>query len=113
MKSDSTYTSNVKVWKTVGEMTVYSAAENKESIMDALRAATVLEIDLTAVTEIDSSGLQLLVLAKREAERQQKSVKITGHSEAVIDAFDLCKLSGYFGDPIVLPAKLQSRRNQQ
>jgi anti-sigma B factor antagonist len=87
-----------------GEMTIYRAAELKETLMTALEHPAGLEIDLSGVTEIDSAGIQLLLLAKRSTTANQRPLRLIGHSSAVTDAFDLLNLVGYFGDPIVIPS---------
>lgn len=60
------------------------------------------EINLSEVSEMDSAGLQILILAKREAERHGTSLRLNGHSRAVLDVLDMCNLASYFGDPVVL-----------
>jgi len=47
-----------------GEFTIFRAMELKPVI---LAAPPPLEIDLSGVTEMDTAGLQLLILAKRAA----------------------------------------------
>ncbi len=84
-----------------GELTIYTAADSKPKLLAALQAP-VTEFDLSQVTEIDSAGLQLLLLAKREARTAGIELNFTGHSTAVIDCFDLCDIGAVFGDPIVL-----------
>lgn len=86
------------------DMTIYHVAAHKEAIVAALAAAERLELDLSAVPDIDTAGLQLLILLKREARAQAKTVVITGHSPAVREAIDFCNLAAQFGDPMVLPA---------
>ena len=85
-----------------GEMTIYTAAELKAELMIHMAQPGDLEIDLSEVSELDSAGLQLLILAKREALREERSVHLTGHSRAVLDVLDICNLAPYFGDPVVL-----------
>mgnify|MGYP006272063235 FL=1 len=46
-----------------GEMTIYRAAELKEQMFGGAAPATVY--DLSAVTELDTAGVQLLLLAER------------------------------------------------
>ena len=84
-----------------GELTIYTAAENKPKLLSALKAPTT-EFDLSLVTEIDTAGLQLLLLVKREARTAGIELSFVGHSSAVIDCFDLCDVGSVFGDPIVL-----------
>jgi anti-sigma B factor antagonist len=85
-----------------GEMNIYRVNEIKAQLMDALDAPSSVEVDLSGVTELDAAGLQLLMLAKREGARRDKTVRFTAHSPAVVAVVDLCSLSGPFGDPIVL-----------
>lgn len=87
-----------------GELTIYRAAELKEQLQQAWGGAAPLEVDLAGITEVDGAGLQLLILAKREAQRSGKSVRFVGHSPAVLEVIDLANLSGQFGDPLVLAA---------
>ena len=85
-----------------GEMTIYRVNEIKARVLDALDGPTLLDVDLSGVTELDAAGLQLLILAKREAARRDKSVCFSAHSPAVLEVLDLCNLTGLFGDPVVL-----------
>ena len=52
-----------------GELTIYNAADTKARLAEGLGRPGGLAVDLSAVTEVDSAGLQLLVLARREADR--------------------------------------------
>jgi anti-sigma B factor antagonist len=85
-------------------MTIYLAEQQKHQLLDALLATQHLELDLSAVTEIDTAGLQLLMLVKREAVQHNKRVTISGHSPAVRQTLDFCNLAGTFGDPMLIPA---------
>jgi anti-sigma B factor antagonist len=87
-----------------GEMTIYTAAELKGKIVAALNETDALEIDLSQVSEIDTSGLQLLLLAKREAALLGKTAALVGHSHAVIECMDLCNVTASFGDQVVMAA---------
>lgn len=87
-----------------GEMTIYTAAELATQLLPFLAPPSELEIDLSEVTEIDSSGVQLLMLAKRETQKSGSPLRLIGHSQAVLDTFELCDLSAYFGDPLLLSA---------
>jgi anti-anti-sigma factor len=87
-----------------GELTIYSAADLKAKLVEALAAEQPIEIDLSQVDEIDSAGLQLLLLAKREAARIEKPLSLINHSQAVLECFDMCNLAAVFGDQVILPA---------
>ena len=87
-----------------GEVDIYRATEIKAQILEALAGASPVEVNLSGVTELDAAGLQLLILAKREALLLDKTVRFTAHSPAVLEVLDLGNLSGLFGDPVVLPS---------
>jgi anti-anti-sigma factor len=93
-----------------GELTIYVAAELKPRLAQLLDQIAQSprkqgEVDLSQVSEIDSAGLQLLLLARREATRRGVGLALCGHSPAVIDCFDLCDVGAAFGDPIVIAAQ--------
>ncbi len=85
-----------------GEMTIYRAAELKDTIKPHIDHAGVIEIDLSKVSEIDSAGLQLLIAAKLEAMIRDKQLHFVGHSKPVLELLDLCDLGGFFGDQVVI-----------
>lgn len=87
-----------------GEMTIYTALEQKQTLTEHLKHSKDLQLDLSGVEEIDSAGLQLLLFFKREAAEHGKKFSLTQHSQAVIEVFELLDLSKHFGDPIVLSA---------
>lgn len=85
-----------------GEMTIYTADELKSQLLPHLARSGGLEIDLSQVSEVDSAGLQLLILAKRETRLTGQTLLLTSHSRAVQEAFELCNLAAFLGDPLVL-----------
>jgi anti-anti-sigma factor len=87
-----------------GEMTIYRAAELRESLSAALAAGGDLELNLSGVTEMDSAGVQLLMAAKKTARDSQHEVRLVGHSPAVLEVFETLDLAGLFGDPLLMPA---------
>ena len=91
--------------KMAGAMTIYQAGAQKEILLSALGKAQDLEIDLSRVTEMDSAGIQLLLLLKREATAVGKAVRLTAHSPATLAVLDLYNLGGYFGDPVLLSSR--------
>ncbi len=92
-----------------GELTIYTALEQKKSLMQVIEKQAVIEVDLSRVTEIDTAGLQLLVLAKQESLRRNLPLKMSGHSRSVLDVIDLCNLSAFFGDPVFIPSDATAR----
>ena len=94
--------SDPKVLHIEGELTIFRAAELKPSLFTD---PPVTEIDLSAVTELDTAGLQLLMLAKRTAQEQGRELHLSGHSDAVIDVFELLNVAGFFGDPVIMDSR--------
>jgi len=83
-------------------MTIYTAADVKQRLLAPFADCQQIDVDLSQVSEIDSAGLQLMLLAKREAVAQGKDIRFVAHSPAVLDVLELCQLTGYFGDPVVM-----------
>ncbi|SDI45637.1 STAS domain-containing protein [Propionivibrio dicarboxylicus] len=86
------------------EMTIYHALDQKNLLLDALLTCDVLELDLLQVGDIDTAGLQLLIMLKKEAQRTGKRVAIVAHSQAVQSVIDFCNLAAELGDPLLIPA---------
>jgi len=97
-------TTDVHTLRIEGELTIYRAAELKQTLLDAVAAQPVVEVDLSAVGEFDTAGLQLLMLAKRSAKAAERELRLVGHSPAVLDVLQLFDLAAFFGDPLVVPS---------
>ncbi|MBV2235454.1 MAG: STAS domain-containing protein [Sterolibacterium sp.] len=87
------------------DMTIYHAETLKKVLMQAIQRSQRLELDLSQVAEIDTSGIQLLMLAKRESQTRGQSLDIIAHSPAVHELIDFFNIAGYLGDPLVIPAR--------
>ncbi len=87
------------------DLTIYHAAALKEQLLESLGQTQALELDLSRVAEIDTSGIQLLMLAKRESVKRDKELRIVAHSPAVSELMDFYNIAGFFGDPLVIPAR--------
>jgi anti-anti-sigma factor len=88
-----------------GAMTIYNATEIKNQLLSGLNAAPILELDLSHVSEMDTAGFQLLVMAKRESQRINHSLRIVGHSPAVQEVIEFFNMGAFFGDPLVIQAR--------
>lgn len=78
-----------------GEMNIYNAMDLKAALLKSIDEAEGVDLDLSGVSEFDSSGLQLLLLARKECERGGKQLKFTAKSasvESVIGLFNLGEL---------------------
>jgi anti-sigma B factor antagonist len=85
-----------------GELSIYTAAELKPQLYNVLQQHAELELDLSAVSEMDSAGLQVLIATKREAAGSGRVLRLTQHSPAVLEVFDLCNMAAFFGDPLII-----------
>lgn len=84
--------------KFIGEMTIYTAAQIKEELV-AINSILVngknnISINVSGVSDFDTSGLQLLMMAKKNLVLIDKNVNIIGHSDSVIEAMRLYKMDG-------------------
>lgn len=75
------------------ELTIVTAAQTRDRIAPYVTAATDLELDLSAVSDVDTAGLQLLLMVRREAERRGAKVTLADPSPVVQDLFELTQLS--------------------
>lgn len=82
----------MSVFAVEGELTIYQAAELREALLRALGEPGELELDLAGVTEMDAAGLQLVLLARREAGSAGCGVRVTARSAVVDEVFGLCGL---------------------
>jgi len=85
-----------------GDMTIYEAGETRDLFIEAIEKNDSVNVNLSNVSEIDSSGIQLMVSLKKIAASKNKALSFTSHSPAVVDLLDLFDMTPYFGDPIVM-----------
>jgi anti-sigma B factor antagonist len=77
----------------VGELTIQTAAEQKAALMALLDSADEVEVLLEDVTELDTAGLQVLLLAKREATQLGKTLRLVSANRIVMDVLNIAHLS--------------------
>lgn len=88
-----------------GELTIYRAAELKPQLLGAVAVADgKLSVDLAGVTDFDTAGLQLLMVAHEAARACGRALRLAGHSPVVLEVFELLDCAWFFGDPLVTPA---------
>jgi anti-sigma B factor antagonist len=85
-----------------GELTIYTAAAEKQTLQAFLDTSDELELNLSQVSEMDSAGLQVLILLKQEAVRRRKNLRYSMHSKAVLDVLEMSNMMTSFGDQVVL-----------
>jgi len=78
------------------DMTIFNAAELKNELLSDMGDCSSLEVDLSQVGEMDTSGFQLLFMMKREAALRNRDFKIASHSQATEAVIALYNMSDYF-----------------
>jgi len=91
-----------------GDLTIYRAGEIRQRLIEDVRANGVLELDLSRVGEIDTAGLQVLALAKRESHRLDHVLRIVDHSPVVRETIEFLNMAAFFGDPLLIPANARN-----
>lgn len=86
-----------------GEMNIYSAGQVREELLQTLTDHAQIEVDLANVVDFDCSGVQILLVLRREAQRTGKNLAFVHHSQAVREVLDLLNLVGELGDPLIIP----------
>lgn len=76
-----------------GELTIYRAQELRQTLLEALAQPGELRLDLSEVSEIDSSAVQLLLATRLDALAAGKPFAIPAASEPVRQVLDLMGLS--------------------
>ncbi len=80
-----------------GDLDLSNAAKLEHVLREAARSdATETVVDLTHLQFIDSTGLQLLILADRNARADGRSFRLMRGSEVVQRVFDVCGVSDAF-----------------
>lgn len=75
-----------------GALTIYEAAAARDAMRDIIAESQPIEVDLTGISEVDLSGIQLLLSLSREPRLKF----LAGASEAVGDALTLLDLQHIF-----------------
>ncbi len=78
----------------VGEMTVYTAAALQKQVLDGITGRTATKLlDLSEVSEMDTAGLQILLVARRHAIALGRELQVVAASSAVSDVLELLQLT--------------------
>ncbi|MCW5625358.1 MAG: STAS domain-containing protein [Burkholderiales bacterium] len=79
------------------DMTIYTAAAMKERLLTSLKNGSGVTLDLSGVPEIDTAGIQLLLLTAREAERTGGRMTIDAMSPMVGETLRFLNLGAALG----------------
>jgi anti-anti-sigma factor len=85
-----------------GEMSIYTAKLTQTTLLELLHTEDQIHIDLSEVSDIDSTGIQLLLSIKNFANAQNIPLQFHGHSQCVLNVIDLYNIAAELGDPLVL-----------
>lgn len=89
--------------KLKGALTIYTVAQAWRDIPLKLAKHKSNVLDLSGIEELDTAGVQLLLWLKREGVGRNSSLMLAQHSPEVMEVLDLLRLTGEFGDTILLP----------
>ena len=81
--------------KVDGDLNIYNAADLKANMLGFVEDFKEFEIDMSAVDEIDTAGIQLLLLFKNKAEQEERNVQLSGCNEQVFDLLNLYQLQDW------------------
>ena len=73
----------------VGEMTIYNIEEIRNCIVKYFNKYNEIDIEMSRITQMDTSGFQLILAVKKQAENNGKIVKLLNPSDEVKRIFSL------------------------
>lgn len=78
------------------ELSIYTASAVTATLCEAIAAHDRIAIDLSGVTEIDTAGLQILLVARKEALLRHRELSFVGQSRVVLEGLHLMNLINFF-----------------
>lgn len=78
------------------EITIYTIAQQTEQLLLWAKELHQLTLDLSGASEIDSAGIQLLLLLNREMTQKQGLLRLQNPSTEIRNLFSLLHLSSSF-----------------
>jgi anti-sigma B factor antagonist len=85
------------------ELTIQVAADLKTRLVGALEADDALRLETAGINEVDTAGVQLLLLLSREARAAGKTFELVEPSRTLLDVLALAQL-GPDLEPLPAPA---------
>ena len=97
MKVESEVRGDVTVIRVEGDVDLYSSPELRTAVLEAVpRASAGVEVDLSRVSYMDSSGVATLVEGLRAANEHEVRFTLSEPSEAVMKVLELARLDSVF-----------------
>ena len=89
-----------------GELTIYRAAGFASELLGRIAGGAEVGLDLAGVTEFDSAGLQVLLVARREARARGGGLRLLHPSRSVLDVIETLNLQDMLSNsPAITPAE--------
>jgi len=88
MKITTRRTDNGSTIKIEGDLVIASVAEAKPEIVAALAGARDIRLDLSAIDDCDTAGVQLLLMARASARLQGKRLATIARSASFAEAVE-------------------------
>jgi anti-sigma B factor antagonist len=97
LKIETTLVEGGSVVRVRGTVDLRKSPQLRELLLDAVRrSAGTVQIDLSHVDYMDSSGVGTLVYVKREAERTGRRIVLVGLKPRVRSIFEITHLDRFF-----------------
>ena len=78
------------------EMTIYSAMEDFKQHIQPAKYKKMVKLDLSAVSEIDTAGIQILIALIKKLTCEENKFSISGVSDVVRNYISLFQLDSIF-----------------
>lgn len=92
MSSELRFDADTGCLSVTGELTIYQANAAAEGLRRAHATGALRCVDLAGVTEVDTAGLQFLLLAERLSD-DESPIELVNYSHPVRDALQLSGMS--------------------
>ena len=79
-----------------GELTIYHANDFRKELEKAIKKAGSFRLDLSGVSEMDTSCFQLLMQAQNACHENDKAFKLTAVSPAVQEVIEIFGMGQHF-----------------
>ena len=79
-----------------GELTIFEAMEIYQTHLQAIKLKPKVIIKLSSVNEIDTAGVQILLVLFKEITKQNGEYEVSKLSDVISDYVKLFKLDNYF-----------------
>ncbi len=80
---------------------ISSVSDARDHLLQILRSGSEVLLDFSSMTEIDTSGVQLLIALRKEADRSGTACRCNRPSPAVLDVFRVLGRADMFDEAIV------------